>query len=57
MIFKINGRSEIGLKLLKSDVSRLGFFNRGVTVACFKQSGSIPVLKQRLIKKIGYQAL
>ncbi len=37
-IFEIKGRSEIGLKLLKSD-------------SCFRQSGTVPELRHILIKK------
>ncbi len=49
-IFEIKGRLEIGLKLPKSDTSRFGFFKRGVTEACFRQSGTVPVLRHILIK-------
>lgn len=33
--------SEIGLKLLKSDGSRLGFFESGLTIACLKAEGNL----------------
>ncbi len=50
-IFEMKGRLEIGLKWPRSDTSRFGFFKRGVTEACFRQSGIVPVLKHMLIKK------
>ncbi len=43
--FEMKGRLEIGLKLPKSDTSRFCFFKRWVTEACFRQSGTVLLLK------------
>ncbi len=49
-ILERNDKFEIGLELLKSEESRLGLFNNGVTVAVFRQPGTTAVI--RLVLKI-----
>ena len=46
--FDKNGNLEIGLKLLRSEGSRLGFFKRGWTAACLKADGKTQWIKELL---------
>ena len=41
----------MGRKLARTEGSRLLFFNRGLIVACLKLAGTIPVLKEELIRR------
>ena len=43
-----NGSLEISLKLFKTETSRVGFFKSGLTRACLKQDGKMPVDRERL---------
>ena len=43
------GSSEIGLKWLKTEGSRLGFFKRGCTTVCLKIEGKSQFSKELLI--------
>ncbi len=44
-ILEIKGTTDIGRKLLKSEVTKEGFLSRGVTVATFRHVGTEPVSK------------
>ena len=46
-ILDIKSRSEIGIYLEGSDVSRVGFLSRGIIAAWLKQAEKQPLLKQR----------
>ena len=41
-----NGRLETGLKFFKSFTSNPGFLKRGLTTAVFKQSSTMPVVRE-----------
>lgn len=45
-ILEINGRLEIGRKLLKLDGSEAGFLSIGITAAVLKEAGTVPVEKE-----------
>ena len=47
--FDKNGSLEIGLKLLKTEGSRIGFFKSGCTTACLKIEGNRPSSKELLM--------
>ena len=44
-----NGSFEIGLKLLRAEGSRFGFFKRGWTTLCLKECGEVPLFRELLI--------
>ena len=49
---KRKGSLEMGLKLERTEGSRLSFFNKGCTTACLKAAGTLPERREVLINDI-----